>query len=49
LATDPGRTLALIRSHHDASTAVSPEVVELTIRALEAQRAQTAERAASER
>jgi RNA polymerase sigma-70 factor (ECF subfamily) len=48
LASDPARTLALIRSHHDAKVAISPEVVELTIRALDAQRAQTAERAANE-
>jgi RNA polymerase sigma-70 factor (ECF subfamily) len=49
LALDPARTLALIRSHHDAAVPVSPEVVELTIRALQAQHAQTAERAGAVR
>ncbi|HMI93183.1 MAG TPA: hypothetical protein VK509_17555 [Polyangiales bacterium] len=45
LATDPGRTLALIQTHRDPRAPVSPEVVELTILALDAQRSAQSERA----
>jgi hypothetical protein len=38
LATDPERTLALIRANRDPQAPIAPEVVELTLRALDAQR-----------
>ena len=40
LATDPARTLALIRANRDPHVAVTPELLELTVLALEAQRVQ---------
>jgi hypothetical protein len=48
LASDPERTLALIRTHRDPHAPVSPEVVELTILALEARRAGQSERATAQ-
>jgi RNA polymerase sigma-70 factor (ECF subfamily) len=48
LATHPERTLALIRANRDPHVAVTPELLELTVLALEAQRVQSAARAVHE-
>lgn len=48
LARDPERTLALIHAHREPGRPVSPEVVELTILALEALRSSHAEQAATQ-